>query len=395
MAVWTTDELSYISSTILLEILLLHHHTFRHKTIQTILTTCTLKEHTQRYLPSFPFRRSNTSSIPINKISLNNIMFSSSSGSKSFTRFPELPLELQRLVWKFASFERRHVPVAVKNQYSLSRQVTGENKSKQLVRFRSDTPIPTLFSVCRESRLESKKHYKKALVAEHDFLFFSIGLIPRFYINAVSDVICPVGDVFGHTTIILIAAMHKAQCQNIALDQSQWGELVDDFEGPSNVNQWMCSTVRPPHSLKSITFYRGAGYGTPYKDGSRGFPHNIASVDWNTTLKKDKCTLGFMITDLHRAITRYRDLIPKLVQDRHNIEQGLMPPPTHPLLTRLPIFHDLSTKVLEEWTPPRMSLLMHGVPDSLSCILTSKNPFESWHCGVRRCPDCTSDMYMP
>ncbi|TEY34593.1 hypothetical protein BOTCAL_0624g00030 [Botryotinia calthae] len=321
-------------------------------------------------------------------------MFSSSSGSKSFTMFPKLPLEFQRLVLKFASFEHRHVPVAAKNQHSLSRQVTGENKSKQLVRFRSDTPIPTLFSVCRESRSEAKRHYKKALVTEHNFSFFSIGLTPRFYINPVSDVICPVGDVFGDITIILMAAMHKAQCQNIALDQSQWGELVDDFEGPSNVDQWMCSSVRPPHSLKSITLYRGAGYGTPYKDGSRGFPHNISSVDWNTTRKKDKCTLGFMITELHRSITRYRDLIPKMVQDRHDVERGRVSPPPHPLLTRLPIFFDLSTKVLEEWTPPRVTLLMHGVPNSLTSVLTSRNPFEIWHCGVRWCPDCTSSVYV-
>ncbi|KAF5875321.1 uncharacterized protein Bfra_003776 [Botrytis fragariae] len=317
-------------------------------------------------------------------------MFSSRSSPKSFTKFPKLPLEIQRLVWKFASFERRHVPVAVKRRHHLSKQVTGEDESKQLVRFRSDTPIPTLFSVCQESRLEAKRYYKKTLVAEHNFRFFSISLTPRFYINPHCDVICPVGDLFGDVTVMLVAAMHKAQCQSIALDQSQWGELADDFNGPVHLDQWLTSIVRPPHALKLITLYAGANYGTPYKDGSRGFPHTISSVDWNTIRKTDKCTLGVVISDLHRSITRYRDLVPKMVQDRRDVEKGLADPPTHQLLARLPVFHHLSTEVLEKWTPPRLRLLMHAVPESLGWILRSKNPFEVWHCGVEGCPNCPS-----
>ncbi|TGO41047.1 hypothetical protein BHYA_0027g00240 [Botrytis hyacinthi] len=315
-------------------------------------------------------------------------MLSSRSGPKSFTKFPELPLELQRLVWKFASFERRHVPVAKKGCHSLSKQVTGEDETKQLVRFRSDTPIPTLFSVCRESRLEAKRYYKRALGAEHNFRFFSISLIPRFYINPHCDVICPVGDLFGDITIMLVAAMHKVQCQSIALDQSQWGELADEFNGPAGRDQWLTSIVRPPHALKSITLYAGTDCGTPYTDGSRSFPHTISSVDWDTIEKTDQCTLGVAITDLHRSITTYRDLVPKMVKDRHDVEKGLVDPPTHQLLARLPVFHHLETEVLEMWTPPRLSLLMHAIPKSLSGIMKSKNPFEVWDYEGGGCQNC-------
>ncbi|TGO83561.1 hypothetical protein BPOR_0627g00050 [Botrytis porri] len=315
-------------------------------------------------------------------------MSTSRSGRESFTEFPKLPLELRRLVWKFASFERRHVPVAAKRHHFLSKQVTGEEESKQLVRFRSDTPIPTLFSVCRESRLEAKRYYKKALVAEHNFVFFSIGLTPRFYINPHCDVICPVGDLFGDITVMLVAAMHKAQCQSIALDQSQWGELAYEFNGPAHLDQWLTSIVRPPHALKSITLYSGANYGTQYRTGSRGFPHTITSVDLDTIQKEDKCALGNVITELHRSITRYRDLVPKMVKDRHDVEKGLADPPTHQLLARLPVFHHLETRVLELWTPPRLSLLMHAVPESLSRIMKSKDPFEVWDCEIGGCQKC-------
>ncbi|KAF7916962.1 uncharacterized protein EAE98_010393 [Botrytis deweyae] len=318
-------------------------------------------------------------------------MFSSHSRPKSFTRFPELPLELQRLVWKFASFERRHVPVAAKRCHSLSKQVTGEDETKQLVRFRSDTPIPTLFSVCRVSRVEAKRYYKKALVAEHNFRFFSIGLAPRFYINPHCDVICPVGNLFGHITVMLVVSMHKAQCQSIALDQSQWGAPGNQFIGSAALDQWLTSIVRPPHALKSITLYAGTDYAASYayEDGSRGFPHIVSSIDWNTIQETDQCALGIAITDLHRSITRYRDLVPKMVQDRHDVEKGLAGPPTHQLLTRIPVFHHLSTEVLEKWTPPRLSLLMHAIPKSLSGIMGSKNPFETWHC-ERGCLNCFS-----
>ncbi|KAF7947346.1 uncharacterized protein EAE97_004595 [Botrytis byssoidea] len=316
-------------------------------------------------------------------------MLSSRSGPKSFTKFPELPLELQRLVWKFASFERRHIPVAAKGCHSLSKQVTGEDGTKQLVRFRSDTPIPTLFSVCRDSRLEAKRYYKRALVAEHNFRFFSISLVPRFYINPHCDVICPAGDFFGDITVMLVAAMHKVQCQSIALDEPQWGGLFTEINGPAYFDQWLTSIVRPPHALKSITLYSGAKYETPYTDGSRGFPHTISSVDWDIIQKTDQCALGVAVTDLHRSIMRYRDLIPKMVKDRHDVEKGLMDPPTHPLLARLPVFHHLETQVLELWTPPRLSLLMYAIPNSLSGIMYSKDPFEVWDCGVGGCQNCT------
>ncbi|KAF7952870.1 hypothetical protein EAE96_006094 [Botrytis aclada] len=315
-------------------------------------------------------------------------MFPSCSDPKSFTKFPKFPLEIQRLVWEFASFEHRHVPVAVRRCHSLSKQVTGEDEVKQLVRFRSDTPIPTLFSVCRESRKEAKRHYKKALVAEHNFRFFSLGLTPRFYINPHSDVMCPVGDIFGDIPKMFVAAMHNAQCQNIALDQSQWGELADAFNRADGLETWLNCIVRPPHALKSITLYAGAGYGTPYKDGSRGFPHTISSRDWNTLRKTDKCTLGVVIAELHRMITRYRDLSPKMIRDRHDVEKGLADPPPHLLLARIPVFHKLATEVLEKWTPPRLRLVMHALPDSLTSVLSARNPYVTWHCGVEGCANC-------
>ncbi|THV51703.1 hypothetical protein BGAL_0101g00050 [Botrytis galanthina] len=315
-------------------------------------------------------------------------MLSSRRGSKSFTKFPELSLELQRLVWKFASFERRHVPVAAKRCHLLSKQVTGEDKAKQLVRFRSDTPVPILFSVCRDSRLEAKRYYKKVLVAEHNFRFFSISLTPRFYINPHCDVICPVGELFGDITIMLVAAMHKVQCQSIALDESQWGGLVTDTNGPAYLDQWLTSIVRPPHALKSITLYSGANYATPYTDGSRGFPHTISSVSWDPIEEIDKCALGLVITDLRRSIVTYKDLVPKMVQDRHDVEESRASPPTHQLLARLPVFHHLSTEVLEMWTPPRLTLLMYAIPKSLTLILMSKNPFEVWDCDIGGCQKC-------
>ncbi|KAI9644245.1 hypothetical protein NHQ30_007600 [Ciborinia camelliae] len=108
--------------------------------------------------------------------------------TSTLNRFEEFPLEIQLDIWKYASFLPRAVAIDVK-------KLGGGYEPENLKWFRwtSTTPVPALFSVCRISRLEAMKYYKRCFVAkQHSDFGFEISLVPRFYINPESDIICPV-----------------------------------------------------------------------------------------------------------------------------------------------------------------------------------------------------------
>ncbi|ESZ92881.1 hypothetical protein SBOR_6744 [Sclerotinia borealis F-4128] len=215
-------------------------------------------------------------------------------GTKNFTIFPNLPLELQRKIWKSASFHRRDVLVGIKYSYQMSDWVTGKWRfdRKYLFRFRSDNPVPILFMVCREARMEAKKHYKKVLVAKHTFKFFSITQVPRFYINPTSDIISPVGMDF----------LTRPQ---------QWG--YDCY----NMDLWIERVTEPSNRVRSLVLHAEPNVVVKYGrlQGSRNL-RNL-SCHWDSLTPLQQCLLCSAISKFGIAIeTMRRNIRRQILQDQ-------------------------------------------------------------------------------
>ncbi|ESZ90611.1 hypothetical protein SBOR_9008 [Sclerotinia borealis F-4128] len=137
----------------------------------------------------------------------------------SFTVFEKLPLEMQCDIWKFASFLPRAVAIEVKNFNN-----GYEPASLKWFRWTSTTAVPALFSVCRASRHEAEKYYKRSFVAkQHSDFGFEITLVPRFYINPESDIICPLVKTMSTRHGLLFSEnIRDLELKHVGLDDGAW-----------------------------------------------------------------------------------------------------------------------------------------------------------------------------
>lgn len=307
-------------------------------------------------------------------------------GAKTFNKFLKLPLEIQRNVWLFASFERRFVSVAIKRLHTLRRLVIMENEDYELFRFRSDTPVPALFSVCKESRSEATKHYKKVIVAKHNFSYFSIELIPRFYVNPDCDTICPVGEYFLLAQHKILEAMRCSKIQSIALDESQWDDQVAAWKNPLRLSLWVRGLTHPPYPLRSVMLYVGPNNGTPYTTGSRRSSKDLLPRYWDSLVPRQQCALASIVSRFSRNIAMLRQQIPWAIQRRLAKSRGL---PSPALVGSAMMQKSLDQhENLEDWVAPYIQLMVDKIPSRMNSLLWCNEPFASYRCDDATCRIC-------
>jgi hypothetical protein len=146
----------------------------------------------------------------------------------TFTLFPELPLELRRMIWRQALPGPRYVELrtAAKFVDSSGRHVY-ENDPQYLI-FTAVEKAPVLFSTCHEARTEVVKVYRpfKGIKKNSG----SVWLDPR------TDVLCFRYDYFMaevHDALLLMDSALRESLESITVDayviQDDWYEIHDDL----------------------------------------------------------------------------------------------------------------------------------------------------------------------
>ncbi|QSZ33303.1 hypothetical protein DSL72_002891 [Monilinia vaccinii-corymbosi] len=314
-----------------------------------------------------------------------------SGDAKTFTRFSKLPLELRTMIWSFASFHRRTLPVEVKRLHRLKRAVVGHADDYSLFRFRSDIPIPALFSVCRESRSEAKKHFKRALEAHHTFRHFSLTLLPRFYTNPACDTICPVGfySVSHHRK--LLAGMQQSQLHHIAFDESQLDATLRAAEHPLIMRTWMENIAQPPAPVHSLTLFVGPHPRTPYRAGSRAsYADDVGPANWDSLTPAQQCSLCVAISRFTRTVAALRKAVARQMGHDEVRRESRLPREILPSSSRHLLMERLcgDAESLEDWSPPRLELLVHRVPAWVGKLLRSDRLEDFYRCWDGLCKPC-------
>ncbi|KAI9644248.1 hypothetical protein NHQ30_007603 [Ciborinia camelliae] len=239
--------------------------------------------------------------------------------------------------------------------------------------FRCDTPMPALFSVCREARMEAKKHYKKAIVANHTFKFFSVPLVPRFYTNPDCDTICPVGPYSKPEQKVLLDAMNCSQMQTLALDETQWNNILcpkaptgsEDY----SVETWLEGATNPPRPLKSVVLFMGPRATKLYKNGPGSAYGDIWPHNWESLSPQQKCALCAAISKFKRYIVRLRDGIQQ--QIRIDVITKIYDIPRLPIAFPRGTTRSIpgSPESLKIWSPSRIELMIDNVPAKVRRLL--------------------------
>ncbi|KAJ8062681.1 hypothetical protein OCU04_009203 [Sclerotinia nivalis] len=309
-----------------------------------------------------------------------------SRGAKTFTKFPELPVELQSKVWLFASFHRRMVPVAIKYLHRLEGSVIMQDKEHQLFRFRSDTPVPVLFSVCKEARIEAKKHFQKAIVAKHTFSFFSMTLIPRFYINPVCDRICPVGEYDLLKQHALLGSMKSSGIESIALDESQWYDMrTPSWQTSLRLRLWVEGTTHVSNPIQSIWLYLSPNPHIRYKTGSRSSIKDTMSIpDWDQISRYKQCALSSLLSIFHIDLYNLRECIQCILYaEAKGIPRSSIKLPVSPMMYKF----EVDSETLKNWVEPRVQLMVDKIPRHVRRLLMSKERLPLYYC-KRPCGFC-------
>ncbi|CAD6442400.1 4309731f-f8b6-489f-b173-f4663c51de3e-CDS [Sclerotinia trifoliorum] len=301
-----------------------------------------------------------------------------SHGVKRFTKFPQLPAELRSQVWLFASFHRRRIPVAVKDLHRLEGPHIMQDKEHQLFRFRCDTPIPALFSVCKEARREAKKHFQKVMVAKHTFSFFSMTLIPRFYTNPVCDRICPIGDYDLPKQQALLASIKSSGIKSIALDESQWCDMLSpSWRTSSGLGLWVEGTTDVSNSIQSIWLYFSASTYTSHKPSPKSSVKGTPFIpDWDQINHYHQCAVTYMLSKFFRHLCYLRRWVQQVVdREANGINRGFGREKVT-FATRV-YKSEIDTATLKDWIEPRVQLIADNLPPHFTRFLLTKDSLAS------------------
>ncbi|KAG4427594.1 hypothetical protein IFR05_016922, partial [Cadophora sp. M221] len=131
----------------------------------------------------------NTSVLKIQTLNRTLLHFCHLAPNPAFTRFNDFPLEIQRLIWHFASQEPRTVELRRSDLDYLLKQNTERRPG-----IWSIAQIPAVLHTCCESRLEGLKSYELA--------FGTHEMEARVYVNFESDIVfmgrrCPIKNIIS------------------------------------------------------------------------------------------------------------------------------------------------------------------------------------------------------
>lgn len=306
---------------------------------------------------------------------------------KTFDNFGELPEELRLMIWEWACFHCRNVPVAVKH-LSPSRNPLVKDAEKTVLipfRFRSDTPRPILFIVCKESRWVAKKHYRAFIIAKHTFQYLTVTNVPRFYINPLSDTVCPVGQFLPRQLNKLFKMLRRLNLSQIALDQSAWGNHR------ISASSWIPYITYPPHPIQSVILYTSPNLlqdsGLSYKHGDRALVRGPADLRYEELSRSQQCGLKFTISRFSHYVEKLSGVIDEWKErDRLREERGVGEVQLGAALMSLKGSKGLE-KGLRKWEAPTLEVRVGEMPRDVHMLLGGQGEM-SQPCRDRWCTCC-------
>ncbi|KAB8288193.1 hypothetical protein EYC80_010198 [Monilinia laxa] len=108
-----------------------------------------------------------------------------------FHEFSEFPPDIKKIVWEFACYIPRTVPIWIADKSQLPPSMTGDSQDRPAYSFATDSPTPIVMRVCQESRYAAFKVYKRIFHVRFDFPLVIVHSPGRIWINAETDLICP------------------------------------------------------------------------------------------------------------------------------------------------------------------------------------------------------------
>ncbi|APA09467.1 hypothetical protein SS1G_12272 [Sclerotinia sclerotiorum 1980 UF-70] len=106
----------------------------------------------------------------------------------TFTCFGELPTELRILIWGMVCEQRRNISIQLNQSYKQVDLPPHQRRDGYICA--SNTPHPSVFYACKESREEAFKHYSLLFQEKLISPRFSIKIQPRIWCNFKADTLC-------------------------------------------------------------------------------------------------------------------------------------------------------------------------------------------------------------
>lgn len=178
----------------------------------------------------------------------------------NFHQFAKFPPEVQIIVWKFACYVPRTVPVWASSRSILEPAITRGRNYNFAYRFETDSPTPAVMRACQESRYAALKVYKRMFHVKKELPLATMYSPPRIWINAETNLVCPTrkGEIWHMRFRTeqfndFCAVIKQNKIANLAIDDQSSSDLQkdgsDEWRNFEVVPKWM-----GPH-IKNIVQY--------------------------------------------------------------------------------------------------------------------------------------------
>ncbi|KAI9644255.1 hypothetical protein NHQ30_007610 [Ciborinia camelliae] len=189
---------------------------------------------------------------------LEQILIATRSPATTFKKFRQLPAEIQRMIWDFASGHGRDIPVRTIEKTVPAEETNDPNRPDiHFYGFRSVNPFPPMMHVCHDARKAVMKHHKLCFGVEKQFpdLADQYHATGKIYFHPACDTICPMPIWKGEQQQVFVDKMRDLKVEMIALsdyschqayhgEADRWGDYQTHQVITPRILDWMTEDIR-------------------------------------------------------------------------------------------------------------------------------------------------------